>query len=312
MTYLKQAFSSVTARKSNLLIYSICIIYVVGISIFMLAHRMWLSPDQFFLVAIVAAIAIGGLWRFLRDWTPFILLFLSYEYMRGLAPLLNKSVHITEMINADKYLFGFVPTIKLQAALFHPGNPQWYDFVSIIFYMMHFIVPMVTAFTFWLISKKTFREFTLALIILSFAGFTTYVIFPAMPPWLAAQHGFLPPIHKVMDAVVANLGQPLALPTAYKFFRGNEIAAMPSLHAAYPLLVSLFAIRYFKKPALLLLPYVFGVWFAVVYMGEHYAIDVIVGALYAATVFLLVIKRSLIFEKLFSLKPLKAFSKLFT
>ncbi|MDP2671523.1 MAG: phosphatase PAP2 family protein [bacterium] len=288
--------------ESNKFLYLICIIYLVALSLFMLWHRMWFSPDQFLIAAVVAALILGKFGQFVKDWVPFVLLFLGYEALRGLAPILNKNVHITEMIQADKFIFGFLPTIRLQELLFYPGQPQWYDFVAIILYMSHFIMPMVTAFVFWLLDKKTFREFTWALIILSFAGFITYVLYPAMPPWLAANQGYLPPLEKIMDATIANLANPIALPTVYKLFRGDEVAAMPSLHAAYPILIALFFVRKFRLSALLTVPYVATVWFAVVYLGEHYVIDVIFGALYALIVFLLVTKKDYLLSKLRVLK----------
>ncbi len=267
----------------------------------MLWHHLWFSPDHFFLMAALAAICLGSFWQFLRDWIPFVLLFLSYEYLRGLAPILNHTVHINAMINVDTFIFGSVPAVFLQERLFHQGSPQWYDLLAIFVYLLHFIVPMLTAFLFWIINKKRFREYTLALIILSFTAFVTYVIFPAMPPWMAAEQGHLPSVEKILDVTFIKLGQPLPLPTAYFLFRGDPVAAMPSLHAAYPLLVLLFFVRQFKKAGYLLLPYVLGVWFAVIYLGEHYVIDVAVGALYTLIVFIVVIKRETLLKRLASI-----------
>lgn len=297
---------AVTKPKTNRLVYITCLLYLLSISLFMVWHRVWFSPDQFFLGAILAALFIGGLGRFLKDWAPFILLFLSYEFLRGLAPILNNQVHITEMIAADKFMFGYVPAVALQKALYHPNAPQWYDFMASFLYMAHFIVPMLTAFLFWLVSKKTFREFTLALIILSFAAFGTYVLYPAMPPWLAANNGYLPQLPKIMDQIVVYMGHPIALPTLYSLFRGDEVAAMPSLHAAFPLLVTLFFTRLFKWCGLLLVPYVLGVWFSVVYLGEHYAIDVLFGAIYAVVAFILVINLERVNAKHHSKRLLRA------
>lgn len=290
--------------KGNRLIYLVCLVYLISISGFMLWHHLWFSPDQFFLMAAIAALFLGSFWQFLKDWIPFVLLFLSYEYLRSLAPILNHTVHINAMIKADKFIFGFVPTVFLQDRLFHLGNPQWYDLLAIFVYLLHFIVPMLAAFIFWLINKKIFREYTLALILLSFTAFVTYVLFPAMPPWMAADQGFLPPIKKIVDATFIHLGQPLAIPTAYYLFRGDAVAAMPSLHAAYPLLVMLFFIRAFKKAGYLLLPYVLGVWFAVIYLGEHYFIDVVAGAVYTLIIFLVVINQKMLLEKLSKLNLL--------
>ncbi len=159
--------------------------------------------------------------------------------------------------------------------------------------MAHFIAPMLFAFLLWMTSRSVFKEYTSALLLLSFAAFITYVLYPAAPPWMASGEGYLPPLQKVMDSTVALLGSPISMPSVYSLFRGDAVAAMPSLHAAYPLLLLLFAVRKFKTWGLVLVPYVAGVWFAVIYLGEHYFIDVLIGAVYAIFVFNLVIERKI-------------------
>ncbi|MBI3397503.1 phosphatase PAP2 family protein [Candidatus Woesebacteria bacterium] len=291
--------------RAHQITYFLAILYIVLICLFMVWHHLWFSPDQFFVFGIFGAVFLGSFWQFLKDWTPFVFSFLSYEFLRGLAPLLNNKVHINEMIDADMKFFGFIPTLKLQEALFHPNNPQWYDVAAVILYSLHFIVPMMAAFIFWVINKEIFREFAIALIALSFMAYITYVAYPAMPPWLASNKGYLPPLTKVLDNTIVQMGHPMTMPTIYSLFRGDEVAAVPSLHAAYPLLVMLFCIKQFKKWGFLLLPYVMGVWFTVIYGGEHYFIDVLLGALYALVVFIVVANRQRFSVKIFPLSVLK-------
>jgi membrane-associated phospholipid phosphatase len=66
----------------------------------------------------------------------------------------------------------------------------------------------------------------------------------------------------------------------------NNIAAMPSLHAAYPMLICLFfwsrANRWFRA---LLVAYVLAMAFTLVYAGEHFVLDELVGWTYAIVVF---------------------------
>ena len=63
------------------------------------------------------------------------------------------------------------------------------------------------------------------------------------------------------------------------------VAAMPSLHAAYPMMVYLYAVRVFGAKGHLFLPYLLTVWVGIVYTANHWAIDVIAGALYAVVAF---------------------------
>lgn len=272
-------------------IYFIAISYIITVSAFMIWHRAWLSPDQFFALAILSAILIGRTKQFLLDWVPLLILFFGYEYLRGLIPELSRHAHILPMIVADHFLFGFIPTVKLQSMLFNSKMLHWYDYASVTLYISHFVIPMVVAFLFWLHDRKNFREFLSAFLVLSYLAFLTYIIFPAMPPWMASEQGFLPPLQKIMDQVLASFANPISVPSIYQYFGANLVAAVPSLHAAYPLLIFLFVVRRLKYIGLLTLPYVLGVWFSVIYLGEHYFFDVIIGILYALCAFLMVIKR---------------------
>jgi membrane-associated phospholipid phosphatase len=65
----------------------------------------------------------------------------------------------------------------------------------------------------------------------------------------------------------------------------NQEAALPSLHAAYPMLLLLFFWGAGRWARVGLVAYVLAMGFTLVYSGEHYVADIIVGWLYAAAVF---------------------------
>lgn len=281
-------WKGINNKKRILVILSF--VYLFGITLFMMWHGSWISPDHFLLFALIAALLLGRVKSFIWDWIPVVFLFLGYEYVRGLVPLLNKTVHIYPMINIDRQIFGSIPTIELQKYL-SPGNSiHWYDYVAVLLYMSHFIMPMMVGFLFWVRDRSYFKKYMAGILILSYITFLTYLLFPAMPPWMASEQGYLPPIKKISDNVVGLFASPILLPTVYKFFGANLVAAVPSLHAAFPWIIFLFILKRIKRFGLLLLPYVCGVWFAVVYLGDHYVFDVILGVLYATLSFLAVVK----------------------
>lgn len=284
--------------KTHKVTFFLPIAYLVIVSIYLIWHRIWFSPDQFFAAALLITLLIGRSKQFLMDWSVPVVLFLSYDYLRGLAPKLSQAAHIYPMINFDKIVFGTLPTNDLQSRLFADGVVHWYDYTATILYMSHFVVPMLVGFIFWLKDRDSFKKYFLALLLLSYAAFFTYIIFPAMPPWMAGQYGFIPQVAKVMDKVFVNLPQSVDLPSVYKFVGVNLVAAVPSLHAAYPWLTFLFIARKYKLKGLFVLPYVFGIWFSIVYLGEHYVFDAIAGILYASVVFGLVIKGNFIWQKI--------------
>jgi membrane-associated phospholipid phosphatase len=66
----------------------------------------------------------------------------------------------------------------------------------------------------------------------------------------------------------------------------NEVAAMPSLHAAFAMLLALYLWRLvprYTRPLLALYPP--AMTLALVYAGEHYVVDCIAGWLYAVFAF---------------------------
>ena len=273
------------------LTFYITVIYLAVVSVFLVRSGAWFHPDQFFVVAILATFVLGRFKQFIRDWSVPVILFLSYDYLRGLAPELSLTAHIYPMIDFDQALFGVLPTLTLQSCLFADGSIHWYDYLSVALYMLHFTVPMVAAFIFWMTDKVAFKSYFLALLILSYAGFFTYVFFPAMPPWMAGNLGYIPTVQKVMDIVFANSPRPLDFPSLYHYVVGaNLVAAVPSLHAAYPWLTFLCALKRFRRLGWIVLPYTLGVWFTIVYSGEHYVFDIVVGVLYATLAFLVVSK----------------------
>jgi len=254
----------------------------------MISHRIWFSPDQFFVFALFGSTFLGKARLFFKDWLPFVLFYLGYEFLRGLVPFVTKTVHIFPMIDVDKFIFGYIPTIKLQSLLYNPNHLMWYDYIAVTLYICHFVTPLIVAYFFWIKDRVLFKKFAAAILVLSYAAFITYIIFPAMPPWMAGSYGYIPPVKEVTSIVMSHfLNTTLTLPSIYNFIGGNAVAAMPSLHAAFPLMIFYFLFKYNKKVGLLFVPYVLGVWFSVVYLGEHYVIDVIMGALYSTVIFLI-------------------------
>jgi len=276
---------------------ALAVIYILVVCAFMISHRIWFSPDQFFVFALFGAVFMGRARLFILDWIPFLLLLFGYELLRGLVPFVSQNPHIFIMIKADQFLFGFIPTIKAQSLLYDPAHLHWYDYVLVTLYICHFIMPMIMGFIFWLRDRAFFKEYAMGLLILSYAAFVTFMLWPAMPPWMASNRGYLPPIKEVTGHVMSHFfTTPFAVPTIYALVDANPVAAMPSLHAAFPLIIFLFAVKKFRKLGLLLLPYVFGVWFAVIYLGEHYFVDVLAGAIYATVAFLIVEKKEVLFR----------------
>ncbi|MDA1002266.1 MAG: phosphatase PAP2 family protein [Chloroflexi bacterium] len=220
---------------------------------------------------------------FLADWVPFAIVLLAYEQFRGLAHQWNGKIHITDLIAAERLLFGTpVPTIRLQQWLHQPGQVGVFDVLATGLYFVHFVGVLALAFWLWLkAERRVYWRYVLAVIVLSYAGFATYALVPAMPPRLASAQGALPPLTDIFAYIVGEFSLFRPFFTVYRWIDPNPYAAMPSLHIAYPTLVFLVARRLWPQRwswAFALYPVLMT--FAVVYLGHHYIVDCVAGALY--------------------------------
>ncbi len=235
-----------------------------------------ITPDRYILVLLIGSIFIHKAFKFLHDFLPFLFVILGYDFLRGFADDLNPKIHLLGRANL---IGGYIPTVQLQHLLYTPGFLHWYDYTMSFLYLLHFAVPLALAFVLWLYHKKGFFEFTIGLSLISYAALLLYLIYPTAPPWLAAQQGFIPPVTKILNVVLWRLPEQYHFPTFYNLIGSNLVAAVPSMHAGYSFLVALYAVRYFKKWGLIFIPYFVLMWFTIVYLGEHYVIDIILAAI---------------------------------
>lgn len=264
----------------------IATVYIAGIVTIFVAIRTFWTPDIMFLILLGLFLILGQARSFITYFLPFVALILSYEKLRSLATHINKHVHYMEMVHVDRWLTGgTLPTAWLQQHWYH-GHVAWYDFYFYFLYMMHFVVPVVLAVIIWKYRTKEYWFYITALVILSYGGFLTYVLFPAAPPWLASNLGKIEPIHRISSDVWAAFGVK-NFSAYYQQLSPNPVAAMPSLHAAYPLLFTLIVRKLWGNRAFLLtLFYPISIWIGIVYLGEHYVVDALAGILYAILAYL--------------------------
>lgn len=223
-----------------------------------------------------------------KDWAPLAGILLVYDFSRGVVDQLGIPVHFTFMADFDKFVFnGNVPTVWLQERILDPSHRNWWDTAFTIVYSTHFIAWLAIAGILWTRNREMFLGFTRRLVSLGFAGLATYILFPAAPPWLASDDGVI----GMVNRSTARGWHVLNLHTARTFERGqavvNQVAAVPSLHAGFSMLISLYfwpKVRWFWRP--LLAAYPLAMAFSLVATGEHYVFDILLGWIYAAVVLL--------------------------
>jgi hypothetical protein len=260
---------------------------LVGLIVDYILQPGMLSLDKIALVALCIFAIYGQGIEFLKRIGPFIVLLLFYDSFRGLTPSLDKHIVYKFMPNADKFLFGHLPTIQLQHWLWH-GHVSWYDYIFTIAYMLHFVLVVALVILVWKTRESRYLEVVATYVLVAMAAFLTFLVFPAAPPWLASQHHVIPHITRITFQVWNSMGLHHIV-NAYNSFSPDIVSALPSVHSAYATLFFIFVTKlYGKKWGALAAIYPLLIWFGTVYTGEHYAIDEIAGFIYAVAGYLVI------------------------
>jgi membrane-associated phospholipid phosphatase len=257
-------------------------IYLVAIGIFSLQYHIIPGAEFLILAFLIYAAYNKTTWRFLKDWLPFITVFISYEIMYGIIGSVAQNNLQSGPYNLEMGIFsGQLPTLLLQHAVRLPVL----DYAGAFFYSLHFFAPTIFAFILWKASQPNYWKYTVSFGLCTYGALITFLFYPVAPPWIE-----VPNVIRILtDSVDVSLGIPVYR-TLFDFLSPNLYAAFPSMHSALPFLISLFAIKIWKKKALPILIFPFGVWFSAVYLGEHYVVDVLGGIAYAALAFVAVEK----------------------
>ncbi len=275
---MEEKTDSLTSRKSAgflVVFYVVALVFVDALTGFSL-RLSYLIPLLFPLALIERDSK-----RFLLDWTPFYLVILAYDLFRGSADDLGQRVDFTTLPAVEKWLFGgILPTVWIQDNLLMVLL-SWLGIVMEAFYFGHFILPVVTLYWMWRHNAQDFRWAMGSIVLLSMAGFLTFALFPAAPPWMASYHGVIPKIHKLVSFHIESLLPGNHWLEIYVQMNPNQVAPFPSLHAGYPLLLWLWSRRCFPRAQWFFLINVLVVCLTIVAFGEHYVVDLLAGWLYA-------------------------------
>ena len=271
---------------------------------------------------VAASIGRRKMLMVVRDWLPFAVVLLVYDVSRGAATLVGTPTLWRWQIDVDRWMFfGNIPTVWLQARL-KLGDPPWWEVVISTVYMSFFVLPYVVAGVLWLRDRQDWKAFVRRFVALSFTALAIYIVLPAAPPWAAARctsgdiiggpaypacmlgasqgvpgggllglmHSAQPGANEFVERISTRGWETLHLHVARDLVNSgqvsvNMVAAIPSLHAALAAMVAAFLWRRVQRRwRPLLAAYVLMMAFTLVYSGEHYVIDILLGWTLAAAV----------------------------
>jgi membrane-associated phospholipid phosphatase len=182
--------------------------------------------------------------------------------------------------------FGVYPSYALQRLFFTPGSLGVVDHFASWVHWSYFFVPYLAMIGVWTWRPRQSAQLALLLVSTLFVGLVGYALLPATPPWLASAHQGLPHVWRIMELVGHSLN-PAMYQHIYRSIGGpNPTAALPSLHFAITFMLVLFAWRSRRLWRVLAIAYSCAMAFALVYLGEHYVVDLILGAIVAGAVWI--------------------------
>ncbi len=196
---------------------------------------------------------------------------------------------------------GELPTVRLQRRL---ARGQWRlgDRVLVWAHWLWFMVPHGTLVYIMLRHRSRFERSAVMTYAVFDIGAMVYWVLPTAPPWYAAAHGgrghdfngrllTSPALRGASDIAVRRMmveyGEyfwkdgwgPL-----YSVLGGNPLAAMPSLHFATSMMAAQLLAETGPVAGALGWAYTATLGFALVYLGEHYVVDLLAGAALTTTV----------------------------
>jgi inositol phosphorylceramide synthase catalytic subunit len=249
------------------------------------------KKDQLFLVLLFNALYFyrPATRRLILGFSIFIIYWIIFDYMKAFPNYGFSEVNIASLYHFEKEWFGISVgnEIVTPNEYFSYYSTTFLDILSGIFYLCWVPVPLIFAGMMFFKNRRLFFQFSLTFLLTNFLGFIGYYMYPAAPPWYVANYGF--------DFIAHTPGNTAGLARfdnllGISIFEGlyskssNVFAAMPSLHAAYMLIVVFYSARNgYKWLTGVFALITLGIWFTAVYSNHHYVIDVIAGILTALT-----------------------------
>ena len=271
--------------------------HFIVIGVFALFYLAWTNLvvgfriDHFNFLLFLLCMLLAHQWTrtFTYSFVFFILFWIIYDSMRIYPNYLLNDVRIIEPYEIEKAIFGITIGNKIVTPneYFNAHNIPILDFLSGLFYLSWVPVPLGLGIYLFFKDKKMLMQFSATYLFANLLGFCIYYMYPAAPPWYFAKYGTAELFNiQGSAAQLVRFDQLIGYPLFTNMYtkNSNVFAAVPSLHAAYPVITWYYARKKgLKWASILIFLDIIGIWFAAVYSFHHYVIDVILGFLCAVT-----------------------------
>ncbi len=243
------------------------------------------STEIMFYVVVVALCFISYRTRQLTlGFLPLYIYLICYSSLKVLHRTDFFSIHNEDLYLLEKKLFGIGEGVSRMIPCEHlnANSSTLMDVISGSFYITWMPFPFIFGFIlFFSNRKKLLFDFWMSFLIANILGFIGYIIYPAAPPWYYLEYG-AQIIHNAPPSAagLARFDQIIGLDLYQNMYSQstNTFGAMPSMHAAFPLILSYYSFKYKNKwLSTLFVISMISIWFGAIYSNHHYILDVLAG-----------------------------------
>ena len=252
----------------------------------LLGYKGSMTKTMVLPAVLLCALVTNRFRAFTRDWLVFLAAVMLFDNVRallfGFIAHFEWPVYLNYVIDWERALLaGGVAPELLQSWLGTSSELGFFDELMVVVHGSHFLYFLMFSLGVWSLAPETFPRCRRAMMLMMALGLVCYALVPTVPPHLAAESfGAIPPIYHVTTEVYRS-----AVPGLLRIFDTNPIAAMPSLHAAFPSLCAMIAAYHLRWRAWPFVLYALCIYFSIMYLGEHYLVDVLFGMLLAFVCF---------------------------
>ncbi|HEX8854273.1 MAG TPA: phosphatase PAP2 family protein [Thermoleophilaceae bacterium] len=171
---------------------------------------------------------------------------------------------------------GVPPTLRLQRSLGRPGQVTRLDLALSWIHWSWFFVPHGTVAYVLLRHRDQFPRAASLTAAVFDLGLVFYWTLPTAPPWWAGANGNMEHVRRIMVETGEHFWGRAWRPL-YDLLGGNPFAAMPSLHFATSVMAAHVLSDVGPVQGAIGWTYAVTLGFALVYLGEHYVVDLAAG-----------------------------------
>jgi membrane-associated phospholipid phosphatase len=190
---------------------------------------------------------------------------------------LRERLKVDYPIRCDRALgFGACPTTRLQKSLGREGKVGSLEYGLSAIHWSWFLVPHGTLAYILLRHREHYPRSAVLMAACFDLGCVVYWLVPTAPPWWAGANGNMPPVRRIMEEAGERFWKGLWRPL-YHSLQGNPFAAMPSLHFGTSVMAARILSQVGPRHAAIGWLYALLLGFGLVYLGEHYVVDLVAG-----------------------------------